>query len=108
MRFLCYTTVLVLVVTLLFIGCGKGSVLGKYGNENDSSKSMELFKNGKCLISGESFDYSVEGDTLLLTNAGLGGCSGKISGNTITFAMSDSNGNLNSCLLLARGKWVKK
>jgi hypothetical protein len=102
-RFVSCTVVLILGVTLLLIGCGKGDVSGNYLLEKDPNYKMELVKNGKCTVARSVFDYSVEGDTLLMKSTGSGSCKGTISGKTITFA---SNGS--ACSLIFEGKWVKK
>jgi hypothetical protein len=82
-----FMVVLLLLATVMIIGCGKGDISGTYKLENNPDKELILYNNGKGLLYTTQFDYSVNEDTITVTSL-EGKTEGKLSRKTITFEPS--------------------
>ena len=102
MRLIGCAVVLVLLATLLILGCGRGDVTGTYQLENSPDKELILYKNGKGLQYNTNFDYSVKEDTIMISSM-EGKTTGTISRKTITFENSKD-----TFASFFTGKWKKK
>lgn len=98
------TVVLVVVVMLIaFItGCSVGDVSGTY---QQKSRTIKLTKEKKLILvfSGESADYAIEGNKIIVTNPIFGAAEGSIEGNTLVFPSAKG-----VVAGIFRGTWVKQ
>jgi hypothetical protein len=99
------------LLALALCGCSPSDVSGTYQHEQDSRKLL-LTKTHKLVLldTGDNADYTIEGNSIIVTSPIFGGATREVKGKTLVFPAVISKGlfDVSEVAKSLQGTWTRQ